>query len=273
MDKLKCKLASAAFALCAICAVAGSPALADRTYEILRRTEIERPLSHGASYQFARVRGFTRRGNIAQRFEIRHGDCGGSREWDDCANDRGRVERKELPRSTFSRPGQGVWYGYSIFIPADFVSLGRANTHLSQVKVQGEGMPLWQLTFNDNPYILYSDDTYCSLGSLASWRGRWNDVTVYAHYGEGGQSVYFQLYRNGRLLCERNRPLMHPSRRGRRQEIGFKYGVYNSFVSKYLRTHDRLPTHVIFYDEMLAGSRREDVDVRMREAAGLPPVD
>ncbi|MEP3784139.1 hypothetical protein [Ascidiaceihabitans sp.] len=134
-------------------------------------------------------------------------------------------------------------------------------------------MPLWQLTFNDNPYILYSDDTYCSLGSMAMWRGRWNDVTVYAHYGEGGEDVYFQLYRNDVLLCERRTPLMHPSRWGQLQRIGLKYGIYNSFVSRYLANHDRLPTHVIFYDEMLAGSRREDVDVRMREQRGLPPVD
>ena len=99
---------------------------------------------------------------------------------------------------------------------------------------------------------------------------------------------------------------MHQSLWGQRQRIGMKYGIYNSFVSRYLAANAtrrvdldsytqsqssgttsrspaqspfkidwgiELPTHVIFYDEMLAGSRREDVDVRMREAAGLPPVD
>ncbi len=34
-----------------------------------------------------------------------------------------------------------------------------------------------------------------------------------------------------------------------------------------------LPTHVIFYDEMRYGQRREDVDVRMLEAHGIPPLD
>lgn len=259
--------------LLAFLLLAPSSAFADRVYEILDNTRIERPLSHGADYQFAMVRGFTRRGELAQRFEIRHGDCGRSSGWDDCANDRGRVERKEHPKNVFSEPGEGVWYGYSIYIPADFVSLGRANTHLSQAKVEGELMPLWQLTFKDHPYVLYSDGGSCSLGSMRRWQGVWNDVTVYAHYGESGEDVYFQLYRNGVLLCERNEPIMHPSMHGRRQRIGIKYGIYNSFVSRYLANHDRLPTHVIYYDEMLAGSRREDVDVQMREAAGLPSVD
>jgi hypothetical protein len=243
------------------------------TFNILNNTRVETGLSHGQPYEFALVQDFARRGQQSQRFEIRHGDCGGTSGWDDCSNDRGRVERKEGPKNTFSRPGQGVWYGYSIYIPADFESLGRANTHLSQAKVEGEPFPLWQLTFNDNPYVLYSDGDTCNIGSMRPWFGVWNDITVYAHYGEGGQDVYFQLFRNGSLLCQRNEPIMHQSMWGRDQQIGLKYGIYNSFVSRYLANHAELPTHVIHYDEMLAGPRREDVDVRMREAVGLPPVD
>lgn len=169
----------------------GSNAIAQQANSILDSTRVEQGLSHGATYRFAMVTGFSRRGDLAQRFEIRHGDCGRTSGWDDCANDRGRVERKEHPKNAFSEPGEGIWYGYSIYIPADFESLGQANTHLSQVKVEGEAMPLWQLTFNDRPYVLYSDDTYCSLQSMAMWMGRWNDITVYAHYGEGGENVYF----------------------------------------------------------------------------------
>ena len=35
----------------------------------------------------------------------------------------------------------------------------------------------------------------------------------------------------------------------------------------------KLPTHVIYYDEMRFGTRRDQVDVRMLEKAGVPPVD
>ena len=88
-------------------------------------------------------------------------------------------------------------------------------------------------------------------------------------------------------------------------KLGLKYGVYNSFVSRYLarkgripkaaqtyaQSHEgggsrspsptpfaydwgvKLPTHVVYYDEFRAGPRREDVDVRMLEIRGVPPVD
>lgn len=243
------------------------------TFNIQNNTSLEQGLSHGQPYQFAAVQSFARRGQQSQRFEIRHGDCGGNSVYDDCTNDRGRVERKELPKNTFSPPGEGVWYGYSIYIPSDFESLGRANTSLSQAKVESEAFPLWALILNDNSYVLYSDDEKCHIGSVQSWIGAWNDITVYANYSEGGQDVYFQLFRNGSLLCQRNEPIMHQSMWGRDQQIGFKYGIYNSSLSRYLANHAELPTHVIHYDEMLAGPRREDVDIRMREAAGLPPVD
>lgn len=297
-------------ALCGFVVVAAgcttSTSSADRAFSILDHTRIEKPLSHGADYQFTMVNDLTRRGERAQRFEIRHGDCGSVEGWDDCSNDRQRVERKENPKNTFSKPGEGVWYGYSIYIPKDFVSLGRGSTVLGQAKVEGELFPLWLTSFGDNPYVLFSGGHSCKLPKLATWRGRWNDITVYANYATEGQQVYFQLYRNGDLLCEHRKSLVPASVRGKSQKIGFKYGIYNSWVSRYLAAnatkplhaqgfsqrattghisrsasatpfeHDwgvRLPTHVIHYDEMLSGSRRQDVDVRMREAAGLSPVD
>lgn len=285
--------------------ITSSPAYAEKTTSIFKKSAIEE-LSFRGKYRFNHVKGFARRGTQSQRFEIRHGDCGRYTGYSDCENDRGRVERKERPKNAFSKPGKGIWYGYSIYVPKDFVSLGRANTALSQAKVEGELFPLWHVTFNDNPYILFSGGASCNLPKLSTWRGQWNDITVYANYAETGQNVYFQFFRNGELLCQHRKSLIPISVRGKSQKIGFKYGIYNSFVSRYLSANAtkpvtkndftqkqtngsvsksaaafpfkidwgvELPTHVIFYDEMLAGSQREDVDVRMREQRGLPPVD
>lgn len=262
-------------------------------------------ISHGSKYRYARVKGFARRGKLSQRFEIRHGDCGGNRYWNDCVNDRGRVELKEKPKNSMSNPGKGVWYGYSMFIPADFVSLGKANTLLGQVKAEGWLMPMWFLTFNDTPYLKFADNKSCRTGSMASWKGRWIDVTIYAHYGHSGQNVYFQLFKDGKLLCQRKTPFIPAEFKNKTPKLGLKYGVYNSFVSRYLARHGttpsaansmtqnheggkskspsatpfeydwgvKLPTHVVYYDEFRVGSKREDVDVRMLEARGVPPVD
>lgn len=272
---------------------------------IMKATKIE-GLSHKSKYRFAMTNEITRRGEKAQRFEIRHGDCGKASGWSDCTTDRGRIERKENPKNKMAKPNGTVWYGYSIFIPKDFVSLGRANTILSQAKVEKHGFPLWALTFNDRPYLLYGNGDTCSLGSLSNWKGKWNDITVYANYSTSGQKTYFQLFRNGKKLCQFNKPMMPAKFAKGGQKIGLKYGIYSSFVSRYLSSNAtktvnlkgytqkqstgttsksptptpfkydwgvKLPTHVIYYDEMRYGKTREQVDVRMLEAAGAKPVD
>ncbi|MGH1578536.1 heparin lyase I family protein [Planktotalea sp.] len=271
---------------------------------VLKKVKIE-TLSHKARYRHAYVRQPTRRGQKAQRFEIRHGDCGRASGWNDCETDRGRVEMKERPKNAMSKPGRGVWYGYSILIPPDFVSLGKGNTMLGQVKAEGWNMPMWSLTFNDRPYLNFADNQKCNLGSLPSWKGRWIDVSIYANYSRSGQNTYFQLFKNDKLICQRKTPFLPAEFASKKPVLGLKYGIYNSFVSRYLaqkgrapaaakayaQTHEggkskspsptpfkfdwgvKLPTHVIYYDEMRYGLRREDVDVRMLEKRGVPPVD
>lgn len=281
-----------------------APEVSAQGKPILNKTKIE-SLSHKSKYGFAKVSSPTRRGAKAQRFEIRHGDCGRTSGYDDCSNDRGRIERKEKPKNAMAKPDGYVWYGYSILIPSDFVSLGRANTILSQAKTENHLVPLWAMTFNDNPYLLYGDGKTCKLGSMSSWKGRWIDVTVFAHYARSGQPVYFQLYKDGKLLCQRKTPIMPRNINKSNQKIGLKYGIYSSFVSRYLQKHAtkavkpkaykqdheagrsksptgrpfdydwgvQLPTHVVYYDEMRYGKSRAEVDVRMLEAAGAKPVD
>lgn len=262
-------------------------------------------LSFRGKYRFGHVKQPTRRGGQAQRFEIRHGDCGKNSGWNDCTTDRQRVEMKERPKNSMSKPGKGVWYGYSILIPSDFVSLGKANTTLGQVKAEGWSTPMWWLTFNDRPYIKFADGRTCNLGALGSWKGRWVDLVVFAHYGHSGQPVYFQLFKDDKLLCQLKTPFMPAEFARKTPKLGLKYGIYNSFVSRYLaqqgrtppevkayaQTHEggksrspsptpfeydwgvRLPTHVIYYDEMRFGSRREEVDVKLLEQRGVPAVD
>jgi len=49
-----------------------------------------------------------------------------------------------------------------------------------------------------------------------------SDLTIYAHYRERGEDIYFQLYRNDVLFGERRSPLMHPSLWECSQQNGFK---------------------------------------------------
>lgn len=271
---------------------------------VLKRVSIE-DLSHRGDYRFSMVSQPTRRGESAQRFEIRHGDCGRNNAWNDCINDRGRVEMKERRKNSISKPGREVWYGYSMLIPQNFVSLGRGNTMLGQVKEQTWKSPIWSLTFNDHPYLNFSDNEICKIGSLSTWKGKWVDVTIYAYYGREKRSSYFRLYKNGKLICDRKKPFIPDGIDTGRLRLGLKYGIYNSFLSRYLaakgvvpdgagayqQSHEQgksnsfsptpfkydwgveLPTHVIFYDEFRYGASREEVDVRILEERGIAPVD
>ena len=277
---------------------------------IIASTKIERgvgEIGHRKSYGYKRIAGFSRRGNRSQRFEIRHGDCNGSEGWNDCREDRARLERKEAPLNRLAGKSKHIWLGFSIYVPEDFQPLaGGALTSVIQTKVRRKHMPIWQMFMAGVPHVVFSDNSACRMGRINDWRGQWNDVTIYANYSSGKRNTYFQIYRNGELLCERKEPIIHRELKGSRFQTFLKYGIYQAFVSRHLGTYGKtpkkfvkneaaeawfgsigrevkwpfrydwgvkLPKQVIYFDEMLAGQSREAVDVRIREAKGLRPVD
>lgn len=261
--------------------------------------------SHKRSYGYQkRIRGFARRGNFSQRFEIRHGDCSGK----DCKSDRQRIEKTEKPRNTMQQPNAVSWYGYSIFIPKEYRGLGRTGTSYGQVKTEADLHPIWWIAnYGDKMFVnFYEKNARCKLGSLSSWTGRWVDVVIMANYSPSGRGPFFELYKNGKLICRRNTPLILGSLAAKRHKFFFRYGVYNSFVSRWLSANAtknvgasgfsqnytsgsqsksvtgtpfkydwgvQLPTQVVFYDEMRYGKTREEVDVRLHEKLGIKPVD
>ena len=55
-----------------------------RKFSIEKNSQIEK-LSHRKKYRFSKSPEIVRRGEVAQRFEIRHGDCGKTSGYSDCA--------------------------------------------------------------------------------------------------------------------------------------------------------------------------------------------
>ena len=57
------------------------------------------------------------------------------------------------------------------------------------------------------------------------------------------------------------------------EEIYFKHGIYRSFISKYKerKKKNKMPTQVVFYDEIRRGASIEEVDVNINPK--LKPVD
>ena len=117
---------------------------------------------------------------------------------------------------------------------------------------------------------------------------------------------YADIYVNGEYKdCEINEPVLtkealRDRNKQKKLKINFRYGIYNSYVSNWLNRHQtkdvdvkgwthlhaesgmvvnsatnkpwdvdwgvKLPTQVVYYDEIRVGSTREDVDIDMNNA-------
>ncbi|SPF75297.1 hypothetical protein ALP8811_00284 [Aliiroseovarius pelagivivens] len=279
---------------------------------ILKSTRIEKELRAKTKYGYTLAKGHSRAGQKAQRFELRHGDCGGNKYWDDCTNDRQRIERKEDPKDRLQKVGGQTWYGWSFFLNPDFRDIGPGNTTLGQLKMKGWRTPLWHFNMRDGKAMMwFGNEGGCTIGRVSKLRGRWNDVVIFADYSTAPKGPSFVMYMDGKEVCKRQKPMVTQTMlNNSERDLFLKYGIYNSYLSRWLERNktqavtaapfqDRyatetgssktsnsasstpfaynwgvtLPTQVVFYDEMRFGKNRAQVDIRMLEAAGAKPVD
>lgn len=260
-------------------------------------------------YGFSRASSPVRAGRRAQKFELRHGDCGSDHGWSDCENDRQRVERAENPKDRIQRVGQSAWYGWSMYLPSDYRDISPSNTTVGQVKMTGWREPMWFLNLRDGRMrAMFAQQKECSVANLKTMRGRWTDIVIFADYSFAPKGESFAVYINGKKTCSKKTPLVSPKMvSGSKGTLYLKYGIYNSYVSKWLSRHARknveaipfhdkhsksglvvksatstpfaydwgvhLPTQIVIYDEMRFGDSRSEVDIRQLEAAGARPVD
>jgi hypothetical protein len=260
---------------------------------VVSSSAIRTPYSMTISTEQARV------GETSQRFEVRHGDCYEL----DCTDDRRRVEYQQPNEASNSYIGRTVWYGWSVYLPADFRDLSPTNTTIGQVQMHGWRAPQWNFNARDGALLFGINDERreCRATSLASMRGRWTDIVVMTHYSTertGAETI--GVWINGRKACTSSQPVvtdemlsLSPT-----DALRFKYGIYNSYISRWLQRNAtrrvnatafadlhkdsgrvirsaaarpyeydwgvELPTQVVYYDEVRIGFTREEVDIRMR---------
>lgn len=114
----------------------------------------------------------------------------------------------------------------------------------------------------------------CTLLSLNSTRGRWTDLVLNTNFSAKADG-YLRIWVNGQLKCNYKGPLV--ANTSKRLYLGpnHRRGIFVSFTKRWdkIKGNAPKPTMVVYYDEFLVGQRREDVDTRLRENAGLPPKD
>ncbi len=273
-----------------------------------KHTTIDHGVSHSKPYGYTTSNEVVRKGKTSQRFEIRHGDCGDDGDWNDCEHDRRRIERYVEPVSS-EKPEGIVWYSWSLHLPEDFQELHPTNTTLGQVKITGYRNPIFHLNGKKKGIRIKfgPSNQRCKLIKFDEMLGKWTDFLIKADYSTNGESdkLYSEIYINGDYVdCDIDQPILTKQvltdrNTNNRLKINFRYGIYNSYVSRwldewganspnteFLDKHGesgmivksitnkpwefnwgvKLPTQVVYYDEVRIGSTRESVDINMNDA-------
>jgi len=202
-----------------------------------------------------------RAGNKSIRFEVRAGDCGQSKGWDDCTTHR---ERHEL--SGNKKISSGVWwYAWSIYFPKDFINVYPTRVHLGQFYAGGpkygdEVNPPWMFPNYEKPGYWINNMVRVPAGNKTQlltreqMLGKWNDILInvkWTHKDNG----YLKLWVNNELVFDNKGPTK------RKHPINFKFGIYRSGV--FIKD---VPTQVVYFDEVRVGKTREKV------VGNLPPL-
>jgi len=265
------------------------------------------PAQHNFRQAHIAHRDPVRRGQRAERFELRDGDCGGS----DCGNPRARAEiqmSKGLGRRAI---GQGIWYGWSFYnqsIPT-FAKQNALRLVFGQWTKGGAGQPIIRFiqlgtgegnfaqcdpsvcdTVNTKSGDLVvqlkdiataqgwgptrNDGYVCRILDMAKAQGRWVDMTMHTNFSSGSDG-FLRIWVDGRLACNYTGPLVSPQTIANTREIKHRRGVFSSWTKRWDRAQGGAPhpTLVVYYDEFKSGPRRGDVDVAARQVAALKPVD
>lgn len=232
--------------------------------------KVKRSLSN-TPHGFVKLTAPVRAGRLAHLFEVRAGDCGKDRYWNDCKTDRERSE-VWLPNDSW-KPGGFQWVGYSIYVPSDFQVSDPVVTTAGQIHMQG-GPTNTREGFKSTPGLLLMNldrhgytacviiikgprnditDTcqHIFIASLNQMKGRWTDIQIGIDTSIAGGNL--EIWANGTKVGTATGFNFHLPK-----EYNFKYGIYRSFVSRY---GGPMPTQQLVFDEIRMGGNRQSVVV------------
>ena len=199
-----------------------------------------------------------RAGSRSIRFEIRAGDCGWNRFWNDCTTDRERHELSTVgpyARTTWSSGER--WYHWSIYFPEDHRVVHPALLILGQFH-QVRSHPVWLFHNGPGGYHVVNFTTGKPVGGFqrvltdSETRGNWADILLHVNWSDEDDG-FFRVWVNGETAPRFawSGPTKTPHR-----EVYFRFGMYRAYLS---RRPGEEPTQVVYYDEVNAGSACAEV--------------
>jgi hypothetical protein len=177
------------------------------------------------------------------KFTLQHGGCGGDSTWNDCVSDRQRIELKSSQEAlkTFNKGYKKRYYRFNLYIPSEreFPDLMPMKQMIHQVKLPGKNNPIWSVYFLNGMLRVTTDNQgQCLIDANFVPRQEWLEIEIFANYdiahGNEEPSLYYAI--NGAIHCKFFSPLItkRALRDAKKGKMFVKYGIYNSFVSKWL---------------------------------------
>lgn len=186
-------------------------------------------------------------------FELRHGDCFKDKTWNDCTNDRERIELKQKKSSFIDY--QTHWYGWSFYIPESYQDVSAVKLSIAQFYDEGADEPAWMFQLNENG--LYIDNQYNKTGLVkllvkkSELIKKWHTIqleVISSKKSDGKLNIWV----NGTEVFTYNGPTFKSN------EFYFKYGLYRSFLSRWKKP-TKIPTQVIYFSNVKMGEKQKDL--------------
>lgn len=195
-------------------------------------------------------------GRVLDRFEVRPGDCGAHMGWSDCATDRERSEvSQQAPREPVGKQG---WYGYSLFLPPDWINVWPTKTALGQFHQENAPGPILMFTQDDKGLFIELVQIKSARTTIIRNEdlvGRWNRIEINARWSRGTDG-FVDVYVNGALVfSHRGANTVYPD------NVFFKYGIYRTFMSRYktVKGVPEVPGQVAYFADVRSGATRESL--------------
>ena len=243
------------------------------------------PHKHGISITDENVR----RGEVAERYEVRHGDCGGK----DCiAGTRYRSEIMLLKNKTKARFNKDIWYGWSFYnesIPK-FDDKVNIMPVIGQWKMGGDTRPAVKITYQGwtGTFDIQLEDMrvakkwgraekhghICNLFTHGQSYKQWTDIVINTNWGTNDKG-YLKVWINGDLKCDYVGQIVSTTTKFRYPGPNHRRGIFVSYTKRWDKhiPEQKKPTMVVYYDEFLVGKSKQDVDTRLREKLNIPAKD
>lgn len=176
-------------------------------------------------------------------YKLTLGGCNGDSSWNDCVNDRQRIELKSSREAikTFNKGYKKRYYRFNLYLPSEreFPDLFPISQMIHQVKLAGKNQPIWMVHF-DSGMLTVKTDTggRCGIEKRFVPREEWLEIEIFANYDlkptKSEPSFYYAI--NGAIHCKVFLPLITKTnlRDGNKAQIYVKYGIYHTFVSQWL---------------------------------------